>query len=285
MPFLLLTAAWADCGDLVLDEGEACDDGNLRDEDGCDLDCQLEPGWVCEDLSIRLDDDITFADDLGLAESSWFFSSDKTEATQLLNAGPGVFLSEAQLGDADIVFDVRVSDPRGDGFIGWTLGELDRPFLLFDWKGRDGSETCGLAPEGLALSLVQPDATASELWCHTGAVAELGGLGDLSDVGWVPDELYTVRISGDVGRLRVFVDEVEQLAMDGPHPPGPLGFYTLDQQDASFRLLAPSSRTVCERLDGSTSGYSGGVCTGCSSTTAATPIWALFALVLLRRRR
>ena len=27
--------------------GEQCDDGNLRDGDGCDDDCEIEDGWKC----------------------------------------------------------------------------------------------------------------------------------------------------------------------------------------------------------------------------------------------
>ena len=36
------------CGDEALDAGEGCDDGNLRDGDGCSPSCQVEPGWRCE---------------------------------------------------------------------------------------------------------------------------------------------------------------------------------------------------------------------------------------------
>ncbi len=36
------------CGDGVLDAGEACDDGNTDDDDGCAGDCSsLEEGWTC----------------------------------------------------------------------------------------------------------------------------------------------------------------------------------------------------------------------------------------------
>lgn len=38
----------ARCGDGKQDRGEACDDGNRRDGDGCSVDCaRLEPGFVC----------------------------------------------------------------------------------------------------------------------------------------------------------------------------------------------------------------------------------------------
>jgi cysteine-rich repeat protein len=37
------------CGDLVLGEGEACDDGNADPGDGCSASCQVEEGWSCSD--------------------------------------------------------------------------------------------------------------------------------------------------------------------------------------------------------------------------------------------
>ncbi|HCF60490.1 MAG TPA: hypothetical protein DFS52_21150, partial [Myxococcales bacterium] len=35
------------CGDGVLAVGEACDDGNTLDADGCTA-CAIDPGWICE---------------------------------------------------------------------------------------------------------------------------------------------------------------------------------------------------------------------------------------------
>jgi MYXO-CTERM domain-containing protein len=35
------------CGDGVKSVGEACDDGNIVPEDGCDPSCQIEAGWSC----------------------------------------------------------------------------------------------------------------------------------------------------------------------------------------------------------------------------------------------
>ena len=38
----------AECGDGRVDPGEACDDGNLMNHDGCDDACTVEaPNWVC----------------------------------------------------------------------------------------------------------------------------------------------------------------------------------------------------------------------------------------------
>ena len=35
------------CGDGFIDPGEDCDDDNVGDNDGCDGDCEVEPGWNC----------------------------------------------------------------------------------------------------------------------------------------------------------------------------------------------------------------------------------------------
>lgn len=36
------------CGNGTLDAGEACDDGDTSDDDGCSSDCEIEAGWTCE---------------------------------------------------------------------------------------------------------------------------------------------------------------------------------------------------------------------------------------------
>ncbi|MFH2010802.1 MAG: DUF4215 domain-containing protein [bacterium] len=37
-----------DCGNGLLDGGEGCDDANLENNDGCDFNCNVEPGFTCE---------------------------------------------------------------------------------------------------------------------------------------------------------------------------------------------------------------------------------------------
>jgi len=35
------------CGNSRQDAGEACDDGNINNYDGCSNKCVVESGWVC----------------------------------------------------------------------------------------------------------------------------------------------------------------------------------------------------------------------------------------------
>ncbi len=41
------------CGDGQIDLNEACDDGNLSDEDGCNANCTVQAGWGCQDEPSR----------------------------------------------------------------------------------------------------------------------------------------------------------------------------------------------------------------------------------------
>ncbi len=43
------TGSTPDCGNGVLEYGEACDDGNLSNFDGCSNECTLESGYECPD--------------------------------------------------------------------------------------------------------------------------------------------------------------------------------------------------------------------------------------------
>ncbi len=38
------------CGNGNLDEGEKCEDGNRKSNDGCDDHCRIEPGWYCQGM-------------------------------------------------------------------------------------------------------------------------------------------------------------------------------------------------------------------------------------------
>ncbi|HJN77287.1 MAG TPA: MYXO-CTERM sorting domain-containing protein [Myxococcota bacterium] len=288
---LLSTTAWAVCGDRILDNPiELCDDGNLDDGDGCDSVCRVEDGWKCNQDPVTVVTDQGFDDDWGLAEPAWFFSSDKRTVTQLLDAAPSAYTTEVMVDEGSMEFTIRVDDASGTGFVGWTLGlepnearTDEASYLLFDWKGSGESEVCGYATEGLSVSLVNGPADTSDLWCHENTVSEIAGLGDLSDEGWDPQTTYDVIVDATSTRVTVSVDGLEVLDLEGNHPAGPLGFYAFSQEEATFELVVPDQLSVC-REDGTVVGYTGGVCTGCSSSGGG--IWAaLLALAALRRRR
>ena len=50
----LESTAYAVCGNGVLDSGEACEDGNTTNGDGCDDTCAIESGWDCTEAIFEL---------------------------------------------------------------------------------------------------------------------------------------------------------------------------------------------------------------------------------------
>ena len=47
-PTLLYSYPTSHCGDGHVDIGESCDDGNLKDGDGCSLNCKIENFFHCQ---------------------------------------------------------------------------------------------------------------------------------------------------------------------------------------------------------------------------------------------
>src|SRR5690625_2059201 len=62
------------CGNGILEEGEACDDGNTASGDGCSSTCQIEDGWDCTEagqpcFEITCDDSIVSSRDINDARN------------------------------------------------------------------------------------------------------------------------------------------------------------------------------------------------------------------------
>jgi MYXO-CTERM domain-containing protein len=285
----LLGTAEAACGDRVLDDVEECDDGNLVSGDGCSDRCIVEDGWACETRDFELTQDLDLPDDLGLAEPAWFFREDRRLTTQLTDGGPSVFLSDVRVEEGLAAFGLRVNDNDRD-FVGFTVGlepgaGADADWLLIDWKGDDEQASCGWAAEGLAISRVQGLPSASDLWCHQGAVTELAGGSTLANSGWRQDETYVIEVLADSDAIQVWVDGSLELDYGASLPMGSLGVYTLSQQEATFELFQPLQVDICSD-EGSVGGYTGGLCTGCASGPAGPAgLLGMLALGLLRRRR
>ena len=68
------STAHAVCGNGVLDSGEACEDGNTTNGDGCDDTCAIESGWDCTEAVFELDFYNNFTQD-GHNSPNWTLSS------------------------------------------------------------------------------------------------------------------------------------------------------------------------------------------------------------------
>jgi cysteine-rich repeat protein len=129
------------CGDGVLESGEACDDGNTLNADGCETDCSLpacqngivDPGEVCFFAPVEIETDfgpqqIVAADlnrdgvlDLVTANTGFSLSV-------LLGDGFGGFSRLPDVELAQVTSVVAVGDLDGDGILDLasSLSEIDR---------------------------------------------------------------------------------------------------------------------------------------------------------------
>jgi cysteine-rich repeat protein len=266
---LLIGLALADCGDVVLDVDEQCDDGNALPDDGC-FECRIERGWTCEQAPLSLGVEVVeFPDPLRTDDVWW--EVDGLWARHATNGPPTVL--ETGLSADHVVFDLTVQTVEDEDFIGWTVGDLVAGWQLYDWKQTDEDSDCGTALRGLARSTVSSAVDGEDLWCHSGPVAEQEAGATLSVAGWADRNTHRIELLDGT----VWVDGVEQFT--GQSLSGPLGFYNFSQANVEYQVLEPWEQTVCEAAP-DTGTWSGGWCAGTEPRFAG-----LLLLVGMWRRR
>lgn len=139
------------CGDGVLDQLETCDDGNRRDDDGCDRNCRLEEGYDC----------VTFA---GACTPRYF--GDRDCASSACNQGDGCVELETGLACRCIESGLKACQV-------FSLQSLPMPDRFNRWKpravSRDGRVVGGLV-EG------STDAAYAAVWWSRHRLAGAGGV-------------------------------------------------------------------------------------------------------------
>lgn len=89
-------------------------------------------------------------------------------------------------------------------------------------------------------------------WCHEGfGVTELDRGATLGNVGWADNTLYAFDIEYTASNLRVFVDGVLQLDINGSFTDGRFGFYNYSQASVEYagittQVLPPPTGAVPE---------------------------------------
>jgi cysteine-rich repeat protein len=164
--FLLVGCPGGLCGDNSLDAGEACDDGNTNDADGCEANCSLpackngivDPGEVC------FFEPVLFETDLGpqniiAADFNGDNNLDLVTANSagnslgvLLGDGAGGFVRAPDVELVQVTFFVVAGDFDGDNVLDLaaSLSELDR-VELFRGSG------AGLFEPLVTLPVLDPD--------------------------------------------------------------------------------------------------------------------------------
>ncbi len=278
--FGALGVARAACGDGFLETGEACDDGNTVDGDGCSSMCLVEPGYVCEEAGFRLDfEEVLDTGGSGSPPPNFVVVS-PTRVRQTVNSAPGVFNTTMPADLAEIVFTLKVTSVGDDDIIGWTIGvdagELapsgtpaSTDWLYFSWKQSRQFAFGVNRRSGLILSRVTGDASEADMWAGEGgnvtrlAESRSYPLAPGSASGWKDLVAYQVRMRFSPYRLRVWIAEEtapgsgsfgpETLEFDVTpsdvgttrFPNGRFGFYVHSQADQDYELISPLSGSLC----------------------------------------
>ena len=172
---VLESSAHAVCGNGVLDSGEACEDGNTTNGDGCDNTCAIESGWDCTEAVFELDFYENYTQD-GHPAPNWTLSPNGRTVSQSENFKPSVYVSTyCNRCGSDLHTSSNQPD---DDFIGWAVG-YEQETSTIQFRGSCLIETRrssqwwlysyanGGGRAGLAMSRVT-GASSPDYWCHTG---------------------------------------------------------------------------------------------------------------------
>jgi PKD repeat protein len=206
-------------------------------------------GWAAE----------SYAAVSGFGAGNWNVSTDGASVFQSVNGQPTLFYSDFAAFKTEVRGVIRVNTTSDDDFIGFALGfrpgdatNGEAEYLLIDWKKSTqpfdfGSPSCtpgATANVGLAVSRVFGVPTADELWGHANfdsacsdadnGVEELARANTLGSTGWVSSTSYQFAFQFTATLLRVFVDDVLELEIDGVFNDGRLAFYNFSQAAVDY---------------------------------------------------
>jgi MYXO-CTERM domain-containing protein len=258
--------ASAVCGDRVVDDGETCDDGGFLLGDGCDADCAIEGGWVCDEATFDLvaDDDLTPG--YHNVAAAWTLAEARDSVFQARNSDPSVYVSALPAtGAGPISFSIAVETTSDDDLIGFTLGfdpgeftAVDASYVLVDWKQatQDVTALGGVCPAGVAAHHVSGPTSTVDLWSHSGSVRTLARGTTSGATGWVDHTVHTFVVDYTPERLVVSSNagpELDLLASDvglTEFPSGTFGFYNFSQEGVRYRLVSPlAGSSLCLLVD------------------------------------
>lgn len=190
----------------------------------------------------------------GFPAGFWDVSPDGLSVVQRNNGQPTLFYSDFEVFNTEVEGTIQVTTTGDDDFIGFALGfqpgDITNPgadYLLVDWKQGNQSFNFGIpsctpgsyAPAGLAVSRVFGIPTADEFWGHTNfdywcsnldnGLEELARGTNLGNVGWLDWTPYTFRFEFSATSLKVYVNGVLEIDIDGIFNNGRLAFYNFSQ--------------------------------------------------------
>lgn len=187
--------------------------------------------------------------------ATWTVAHDGSNVLQSLNGDPTFFYGEFPAFKTEVEGVIRVETTGDDDFIGFALGfepgdteSPDADYLLVDWKKGSQAYTFSCTNTtafiGLSVSRVTGAPSLDELWGHqnltdgcvgeTSGVEELARANTLGSTGWVSGTDYRFSFQFTATLLRVYVDDVLELEVNGEFSNGRLGFYNFSQSHVRY---------------------------------------------------
>ncbi|MCG2841861.1 PEPxxWA-CTERM sorting domain-containing protein [Sandaracinobacter sp. RS1-74] len=178
---------------------------------------------------------------------NWVLSADRNSVEQTWNVVPGVFYGPGNAQGKKLSGTIKVNTSSDDDMIGFVLGydagEINAgpggaDFLLIDWKQYDqGGFYGGTAKAGLAISHVTRGLTDDAgAWLHNPdfGVTELARGATLGSTGWVDYQEYSFDLEFTASNVKVYVNGILELDVDGSFTDGAFGFYNYSQQNVIY---------------------------------------------------
>lgn len=186
--------------------------------------------------------------------SEWVLEPGNLNVSQVNNGEATFFISDFDAFGSVVQGKIEVLPTGDDDYIGFALGILpgdpintNANYLLVDWKG--GNQTFDFpapsctpghtAAAGLAVSRVTGIPTSDEIWGHTDDNASCSPSGQgltelqraltLGNTAWVSNREYTFSFEFTASSLKVFVDGVLEIDLNGAFNNGRLAFYNFSQ--------------------------------------------------------
>ena len=171
------------CGDGVVDEGEACDDGNTADFDGCNADCLVT-------AELRWETDL----ELGSPQAAWLFRGLVTSDGVFCAAGKVLGFTEEDSGSLLVCLDAEGNVERQE-----LVSAQGTPFVSFEELpsgdfvaltgsfNSEGTELFRFHEDDASVLSLPEGLTVFQLQVVGDELLAVGAMGDIREdsVGWV----------------------------------------------------------------------------------------------------
>ncbi len=244
------------------------------------------------DVDLRLWTAESYPSVSGFPAGIWSVVPDGSSVNQTQNGQPTFFYSDFTVMGSTVEGVIRPGT-GDDDFIGFALGfepgdsmSSDADYLLIDWKKGTqgfnfGAPSCSAgttANVGLAASSVFGIPTADEFWGHTNSddvcsdlsngLMELARATNLGATGWVSNTDYTFRFEFGPTNLKVYVDGMLELDIDGTFANGRMAFYNFSQANINYSAFTTGALASCVEYGTGWPGTNGIPTLACSAPPA-----------------